>query len=144
MKRSIVLGLAILTVGSTVAQAFESTPRVDRRQDRQQWRIDQGVEDGSLTRREAKQLRRQARQIRQLEEMALSDRHLHPAEVDMLQDALNDLSDRIYEAKHNDRYRFSHRQQERRFGDRSRYENSWRGHLRMKQHSSGNLGVGKG
>ncbi len=104
MQRSIVLSLAILILGSTAAAALESHPRVDRRQDRQDWRIQHGIDEGSLTRKEAKKLHREAKQIRRLEEMALQDGHCHPAEVDMLLDALDELSDRIYRAKHNDRF----------------------------------------
>ena len=129
MKRSIVLGAAMLLLGSTAASAFESNPRVDRRQDRQDWRIQRGIDEGSLTQREAKSLRRGVRQIERLERMALTDGDLHPAEVDLLLDSLDDLSDRIYRAKHNDRLRYQakrknkHRHAHKRewdyYGDRS-------------------------
>ena len=106
MQRSIVLGAAMLLLGSTAASAFDSNPRVDRRQDRQDWRIQRGIDDGSLTPREVKKLRRGTRQIERLERMALADGDLHPREVDVLLDSLDDLSDRIYHAKHNDRLRY--------------------------------------
>ncbi len=125
MNRSIVLGLALMTFGSSVAAAFESTPRIDRRQDRQEWRIVNGIEDGSLTKREARQLRRGARQIRLMEEMALIDRKLHPAEVELLHDALNDLSDRIYEAKHNSQYHYSYQGRKSRLKERGQADEGW-------------------
>ncbi|MGH1484005.1 MAG: hypothetical protein ACRBM6_35900 [Geminicoccales bacterium] len=127
MKRTIVLGLAILTLGATTAAAFEPNHRIDKRQDRQDWRIHHGIENGSLTKREVKQLRRETHQILRLEEMALSDGHLHPAEFEFLDDALDALSDRIYEAKHNDRYRVSYRLKTRkhRGHDRTHYDQDW-------------------
>ncbi len=103
MQRSIVLGLALLILGSTAAAALESTPKIDRRQDRQDWRIQHGIDEGSLTDREAKKLYREAHQIQRLERMALQDGRLHRAEIDMLLDSLDELSDRIYRAKHNRR-----------------------------------------
>lgn len=128
MKRTIVLGFAILTLGSTVAAAVESTPRIDQRQERQEWRINNGIENGSLTKHEVSQLKHEARQILRLEKMALKDRKLHSAEVGMLNDALDDLSDQIYEAKHNDRYRFSHYQKGRMFRDGGKGHYGWNRH----------------
>lgn len=125
MKRSLVLSLVMMTLGSSVVAAFESTPRIDRRQDRQEWRIVNGIEDGSLTKREASQLRREARKIRLLEEMALIDRKLHPAEVDFLLEALNELSDRIYDAKHNDRYHYGYRKNSGGLEERQLSDKRW-------------------
>lgn len=134
MKRTIVLGLAILTLGSTVAAAVESTPRIDQRQERQEWRISNGIEEGSLTRHEASQLNREARQILRLEKMALKDRKLHSAEIGMLNAALNDLSDQIYEAKHNDRFRLSHYQKGKRFRDSGKGHYGWNRHGGTSKH----------
>ena len=133
MKRAIVLGLAILTLGSAAAAAAESTPHIDKRQDRQERRINHGIENGSLTRKEVRRLHREARQIRMLEKMALQDRYLHPAEINMLEDALDDLSEQIYAAKHNDRYQVGYgygrghdyKRDRRRGHDRLYHEPSW-------------------
>ncbi len=132
MRRAFVLSAALLILGSTAATAFESTNRIDRRQERQDWRIQHGIENGSLTKREAAKLHGEAHQIRRLEKMALEDGHLHPAEKDFLEYTLDKLGKRIYRAKHNDRYAYrakerrhsKHRHKEHRQKEWSYYDRS--------------------
>ncbi len=114
MRRALVLSTAALILGSTAATASETTHRIDSRQDRQEWRIESGIHEGSLTKREAARLRDEAQQIRRLEKMALQDGRLHPKEIDFLEYRLDHLSDRIYQAKRNDHYARRHKKRDHR------------------------------
>ena len=67
------LALACLSLGAQAHSQWDDTPRVDARQDRQQARIADGMADGSLTWREARQLRQQQRHIRGAEYQAKAD-----------------------------------------------------------------------
>lgn len=66
---TMMIAIGLCTVGTPTAEAA----KVDRRQVRQQVRITQGVQNGSLTRRETKTLRRQQRHIRRTERRAKAD-----------------------------------------------------------------------
>ena len=84
------------------------TNRLEKRLNRQHWRIKQGVRSGELTRKEAKRLRKQHRYIAELAHSFRSDGHLTRYERRTLRSELNTASDRIYRLKHNDRYRDQH------------------------------------
>lgn len=71
MKKFLFFFLAMtLSVLSTFAQ---STPRVDQRQENQKARIQQGVQSGELTKKEASELRKQQRHIKRTEKRAKAD-----------------------------------------------------------------------
>jgi len=84
------------------------TSRFEQRLDRQNWRIQQGVRSGELTRKEAKRLRKQHRRIAKLEHRFWRNDHLNRHERRTLRRELNAASDRIYRLKHNGRYRDRH------------------------------------
>lgn len=79
--------------------------RFEQRLDRQQWRIEQGIRSGELTRKEAKRLRKQQRHIAKMERKFERDGRLDRYERRTLRRELDDASARIYRLKHNDRYR---------------------------------------
>lgn len=83
--------------------------RVEKRQDRQQARIRQGLRSGELTRHEARKLRKQQRRVERLERRYAADGKFTKTERRRLVRALDRASDRIYRFKHNDLYRRSHR-----------------------------------
>ena len=62
MKKAIVL-CALLVIGSALASAQTATPRVTKRQLKQQARIEQGVKSGELTAGETKRLEREQGKI---------------------------------------------------------------------------------
>ena len=66
--------------------------------------------------------------------MALIDRRLHPAEVDLLVEALNELSDRIYNAKHNDRYHYGYRKNSGGLDERRLSDEGWHDRRRYPGH----------
>ena len=76
------------------------------RMERQQNRIDRGVMNYQLTRKEAKQLRRQQRKIRYLAWRFYGDGHLSKKERRRLQRELDKSSRKIKRLKHNDLERY--------------------------------------
>jgi hypothetical protein len=92
------------------AQRFEN--RVDRRQGHQWSRIRNGMESGSLSRREAKRLRKDQRKIARMERRFERDGYYSRRERRAMEHALDRASRRIKRAKHNDYerpYRRHHR-----------------------------------
>jgi hypothetical protein len=84
LLRSALLGAAALTTSAAMAQqpsgANVDTPRVDQRQAQQQQRIDQGVESGALTSREAARLERRQTQFEHREAGVEADGAVTPRE----------------------------------------------------------------
>ena len=106
---STVFALSLLAGASVVAEAHghcgPRTPGVNRRQERQQGRIGQGIRSGELTARETLRLEKSAREIRQDERAAKSDGVVTARERAGLQRELNHESHLIYRAKHNEKDR---------------------------------------
>jgi uncharacterized membrane protein YebE (DUF533 family) len=106
---STVFALSLLAGAAVAAEAHGKcgthTPRVNRRQERQQQRIGQGVRSGELTGRETLRLERNAREIRQDEREAKSDGVVNARERAGLEHELNHESHLIYRAKHNEKDR---------------------------------------
>jgi hypothetical protein len=100
-----ILVVALMAACASVASAHPSTPRVDRREARQQLRIRDGVRSGELTRAEARRLRAGERHIRRMERRAKADGVVTPRERVRLNRALNHQSHAIYRLKHNARTR---------------------------------------
>ena len=80
--------------------------RFDKRMDRQAWRIKKGIRSGELTPYEARKLRKQQRRIARMKYRYMSDGYLSHWERKKLNRTLNKASSRIYEFKHNNRYRY--------------------------------------
>lgn len=98
---AVMAGLA-LAIGSLAAQADPGTrsPGVNARQHHQAHRIGQGIKSGELTRREARGLAEQQRDIRQLKRAYKSDGSLTAAERRDLHHEQNQASRNIWRQKH--------------------------------------------
>lgn len=76
-KKSLLIALALAAAGTAFAQGTAvdptATPRIDRREARQQKRIDQGVASGRLTPKETARLEAQQGRIEAAEARAKSD-----------------------------------------------------------------------
>ncbi|HXD43368.1 MAG TPA: hypothetical protein VN649_22575 [Ramlibacter sp.] len=76
-KQSLIIAFALVAAGAAFAQSVPAdptaTPRIDRREARQQKRIDQGVASGQLTPRETARLEAQQGRIKAAEVQAKSD-----------------------------------------------------------------------
>jgi hypothetical protein len=83
----------------TLAQA-QSTPRIDRRQESQDRRIDQGVASGQLTGRETARLEKGQAHVQQIEDQALADGTVTKRERARIERAQNRQSRRIARQKH--------------------------------------------
>lgn len=94
--------VVILLVGLTAAASAQTkTPRVDRRERRQEARIQEGVKSGELTKKEAATLEAQQQKIRKDEMKAKADGTLSPAERMKLKREQNRANRRIFRKKHN-------------------------------------------
>ena len=105
MKRiaSILFALALVTVLAGAASAHPCSPRIDRREARQQFRIREGVRGGQLTPREAARLRMNERHIDRLERRAKADGALTMRERFRIHRALDRQNRRIVRLRHNGR-----------------------------------------
>jgi CRISPR/Cas system-associated endoribonuclease Cas2 len=101
-KHSLVLAFLLAACGAAFAQApaGDSTPRVDKREARQQARIQQGVHSGQLTPHEANRLEREQGHIAAAETRAKSDGKVTPRERARLTRMQNRASRDIRRQKH--------------------------------------------
>lgn len=102
-KTTIIATIAAAVAMAGTAPAFAD--RIDKRQFNQNKRIEHGVRTGMLTKREAKKLREQQREISILERLFRKDGRLTKQERKLLNQKQNQASKRIYRKKHNDRVR---------------------------------------
>jgi hypothetical protein len=106
IRKWTVLTLAVAaTLLSVVVAAGQTTPSVDRRENRQSRRIKHGVRSGELTRHETRSLARQQARIRRHERRVKADGTVTARERASLQSQENRASRNIYRKKHNRRTR---------------------------------------
>ena len=84
---------------------YETYPILSDRAERQKMRIKNGVKSGTLTKKEARKLRKQQKNLANLEEKFISDGFLSRSERKKLKKKRDKASDRIYRLKHNDEVR---------------------------------------
>ena len=101
MKLVSLAALAAAMVLPVAAQA--ATPRVDQREADQQARIQQGVQSGQLTSREATHLEKGQAHVQTMEDQAKADGKVTPKERARLTRAQDKQSRKIYHRKHNAR-----------------------------------------
>ena len=94
---------AVITQAANLTR--QQTPGIDRRERRQSNRIRRGVNNGPLTRREARHLRAQQARIRAHERHARADGRVTARERVSIQRQENRASRNIYRKKHNRRNR---------------------------------------
>lgn len=103
-KLFIVTGFLTLIASASISIAGTDTLRVDRRQAKQQNRIDQGIRSGSLTKREVNRLQNQQNRIERFESKAKADGVVTRNERARLTRKQNTASRAIYRKKNNRRY----------------------------------------
>lgn len=106
--------------------------RFERRHDRQHARIVKGAKSGELTRKEAKRLRKQHRDIGKLAHKFKRDGRLSRYERHTLRHELDHASRRIQQFKHNDRNRPRH------YGTHRRHDKH-DGHFERHRHAKRRL-----
>lgn len=97
-KFAIAIAAAALSFGALAAGT--ETPRIDKRQAKQEARIDQGVASGELTKPEARRLTRQQNRIDRAENAAKADGTVTAQERAQLTRKQNRASRHIYQQKH--------------------------------------------
>lgn len=104
MKKIITaLAAAGITFSLAIAPALAAgtdSPAVDQRQVKQQKRIDQGVQSGQLTEKEAKKLDKQQDRIEKKEAKMKEDGKLTKKEREKLKKEQDKASKKIYKEKH--------------------------------------------
>jgi hypothetical protein len=113
MKKLFVLIVTLLFTGLSgimFAQELQpskstATPKITKKQVRQQARIKQGVKSGELTRREAAKLEKEQAKIQHDKKEAKSDGKVTPEERKKIRHEQNKASRDIYRKKHNVRTR---------------------------------------
>jgi hypothetical protein len=106
MKRltKVVLGISAATVlMASALYAGTDDPRIQKREQNQEKRIDQGVKSGEVTPGEASRLEKEQAKIKQDEARMKSDGKLTKKERRKLKREQNKASKDIYRAKHNDK-----------------------------------------
>jgi hypothetical protein len=101
--KSTVIALVIAVLpGYAFAQATDttSTPRIDKRQERQDQRIDKGVQSGQLNEKEAKRLEKGQQRIQRMEDKAMADGEVTKKERRRIEHAQDHESKRIYRERH--------------------------------------------
>lgn len=95
MKQFLIVSLMI-----TFATVGYAKDRHERRENRQQVRIEKGVENGSLTKREEKRLKKQQQHIDRMQEKAAADGTITDQEKLRLEKAQDRANRRIMKQKH--------------------------------------------
>ncbi len=102
---TIITGSLACMLAAAPALAANNDPGIDQREINQQNRIEQGVQSGQLTPKEAGKLEAQQARIQQREERmaARNGGNLTPADKAKLTKQQNRASKNIYKKKHNNR-----------------------------------------
>ena len=109
-KTLLIASLCLFAVAPAFAGHGHGHGRVFDRLDRQHSRIENGIDSGQLTRREARILKKQHRRISRLAHEFYEDDHLSKRERRTLRRKLNYASECIHDFRHNDEYRrYGHR-----------------------------------
>ncbi len=99
---AIAIQLVAMSVLTTAAWAQTTTAEKDQQRDvNQQQRIEQGLQSGQLSTKEAGSLERREQHIDTMEKRDLRDGSISPAEQARLNAAQNRVSNQIYADKHN-------------------------------------------
>lgn len=102
MNKSIIAAVVIAAFalpGVALAQTA-STPRIDKRQEKQEKRIEQGVQSGELTKKEAARLEKGQDRVQKMEDKAAADGKMTKKERARIEHAQDVESKRIARQKH--------------------------------------------
>lgn len=109
MKMSkIVAALFAAALALPVLAQTASTPRIDQREANQQRRIDQGVQSGALTQKEAARLEKGQDKVEKMEDKAAADGKVTAKERARIEKAQDRQSRRIARQKHDRQHDYNH------------------------------------
>lgn len=98
--KTTVVALMIAALPGMALAQVASTPRIDQRQAEQQKRIEQGVQSGQLTQKEAARLEHGQQHIQNMENKAMADGRMTNKERARIEHAQDQQSRKIYREKH--------------------------------------------
>ncbi len=100
MKLNLAIAALLVSTLPAIALAQPSTTHIDQRKEQQQKRIEQGVQSGQLTSKEAERLQKGQKKVEKMENRALKDGTLTPKERDRIEREQNKQDKKIYREKH--------------------------------------------
>lgn len=106
--KTIAAALMVSALALPALAQTTSTPRIDQRQANQQQRIDQGVQSGALTNREADRLEHGQANVQKMEDKATADGKVTAKEKVHIEKAQDRQSRRIAREKHDRQHDFNH------------------------------------
>ena len=100
--KSIAIALVLSALpGFVLAQGdTTSTKRIDKRQDNQERRIDQGMKSGALNQKEAARLEKGQQRVQRMEDKAAADGKVTAKERRKIEHTQDQQSKKIYREKH--------------------------------------------
>lgn len=105
--RSLIAAVALVAPLLAAAQTT-STPRIDQRQANQDARIDQGVQSGALTQKEAARMEQGQTHVQNMENKAMADGKMTGKERARIEQAQDNQSKRIHRQKHDRQHDYNH------------------------------------
>jgi hypothetical protein len=102
MNKSILAAIVATSVALPGYTFAQSTPRVDERQEKQDKRIERGLQKGQITKKEAERLEKGQERIENLEEKALQDGKVTKQEKRRIEKAQDTQSQRIRKERHDE------------------------------------------
>jgi len=100
MKVNLTIAALVMATLPAFALAQPSTSLIDQRKAQQQKRIEQGVESGQLTSKEAANLQKGQKKVQKMEDRALKDGTMTPKERERIEREQNKQDKKIYREKH--------------------------------------------
>lgn len=100
MKMKPTIAALLISALPAIALAQPSTTRIDQRQEQQKQRIEQGVQSGQLTGKEAARLEKGQAKVRKMEDRALKDGTLTQKERVRIERAQDKQDHKIHLEKH--------------------------------------------
>ena len=105
--RSLIAAVALVAPLLAAAQTT-STPRIDQRQSNQDARIDQGVQSGALTQKEAARMEQGQTHVQNMENKAMADGKMTGKERARIEQAQDNQSKRIHRQKNDRQHDYNH------------------------------------
>lgn len=102
LKPALIALMIAALPGLALAQSSDttSTQRIDKRQEKQQTRIDKGVQSGQLNEKEAARLQKGQARVQKMEDKAMADGKMTKKERQHIEHAQDQQSKKIYREKH--------------------------------------------
>ncbi len=100
MNKCIIAAIVAGSLAVPIYTLAQSTPRIDQRQEKQDERIERGIEKGQITKKEARRLEKGQEHVEDLEEKALRDGRVTKDEKRQIEKAQDKQSQQIQKQRH--------------------------------------------